>query len=96
MQYFNLPGTATVKLQTDASQGTIHINTINIQKGTIGVDDPNSWSGIYFQGIPLEITAVPAPGYRFAGWKETGSKEAKLTIMLTENITLTADFVKEN
>jgi hypothetical protein len=93
-EYFNLPGTATVKLQVNSLQGTIRINTINIQKGTVGVADPSTWSGVYFQGIPVEITAVPAPGFRFAGWKETGGKEAKLTIVLTEDITLTAEFVK--
>jgi len=27
-----------------------------------------SWSGIYFTGVPLQVTAVPAPSYRFAGW----------------------------
>jgi hypothetical protein len=26
------------------------------------------WEGVYFQGVPVEVTAVPSPGYRFAGW----------------------------
>jgi hypothetical protein len=94
LEQFNLPGTANVNLQADSSQGYICINTINIQKGTVGVDDPGKWSGIYFQGIPVEITAVPAPGYRFVGWEETGSKQANLILMLTEDISLTADFEK--
>lgn len=94
LEQFNLPGLANLNLRTDPAQGYIRINTINIQMGTIGVDDPANWSGIYFQGVPVQITAVPAPGYRFAGWQETGSEDARLTIILTENISLTANFEK--
>jgi uncharacterized repeat protein (TIGR02543 family) len=96
--YFHLPGSATVNLRTDSAQGNIRINSLTIQKGTTGVSDPNNgpnnWSGVYFQGIPIEVTAIPAPGYQFAGWQETGSTEAGLTITLTQDITLTARFVK--
>jgi hypothetical protein len=94
LEQFNLPDLANLNLRADPAQGHIRINTINIQKGTVGVDDPANWSGIYFQGVPIKITAVPAPGYRFVGWKETGSKEADLILMLTEDITLTAEFEK--
>ncbi|PKN94566.1 MAG: hypothetical protein CVU44_05645 [Chloroflexi bacterium HGW-Chloroflexi-6] len=94
LEQFNLAGLANLNLRTDPAQGYIRINTINIQMGTVGVDEPANWSGIYFQGVPVQISAVPAPGYRFAGWQETGSKEADLILMLTEDNTLTADFEK--
>lgn len=29
------------------------------------------WQGYYFVGVPIEITTVPAPGYRFVGWEES-------------------------
>lgn len=28
------------------------------------------WNGIYFDGIPVKITAVPNPGYKFANWDD--------------------------
>ena len=27
------------------------------------------WQSDYFQSVPVQITAAPAPGYRFAGWE---------------------------
>ena len=27
------------------------------------------WTGVTFIGVPVEVTAVPDPGYHFAGWK---------------------------
>jgi hypothetical protein len=35
----------------------------------VGVDDPENWTGIYFQGVPIVVTAVPADGYQFSHWK---------------------------
>ena len=30
----------------------------------------STWSGTYFAGIPIRLTAVPAPGYAFTGWSD--------------------------
>jgi hypothetical protein len=58
---FNLGGTAHLTLNPPASgSGTVAVN------GTTLLALP--WQGVYFQGIPVQITAAPAPGYRFAGW----------------------------
>jgi len=48
------------------------------------------WQGVYFQGIPVQITAVPAPGYRFAGWESAAlpqTPELSLTVQVTQTIT---------
>lgn len=96
VENFNLPGTATVKIQTNPVHGYIQINTVDIREGAVGVNDPASWAGIYFQNVPVKITAVPAAGYRFVRWKEIGSEDAELVLVLTEDITLTAEFEKED
>jgi Leucine-rich repeat (LRR) protein len=93
LEQFNLPGVVSVTLQADPTQGYIQINSIDIREGVVGVDNPANWSGIYFQGIPVTVTAVPAPGYRFASWQETGSTQETLPLLLTEDISLTAQFV---
>lgn len=42
------------------------------------------WQGIYFQGVPVQVMAAPAPGYRFAGWDGADLPQ-------TPAITLTVD-----
>lgn len=52
------------------------------------------WIGNYFSGIPIKITAKPAPGYRFAGWEgAAASADPELTLMPGQNAALTARFV---
>ncbi len=45
----------------DQSEGGIHLNTLSL--------DQFPWSGEYFEGNAVEITAVPKPGYRFVRWE---------------------------
>jgi hypothetical protein len=45
-------------------EGTLAVN------GRLVGDLP--WEGTYFADVPLEVTAVPAPGYRFAAWADEG------------------------
>jgi hypothetical protein len=60
--------------------GLIKINTIQ--------PEPLPWSGIYYDGVPVTMTAVPNPGYLFLYWKSN-------TIIANENynqtITLNVD-----
>ncbi|NLM25808.1 MAG: hypothetical protein GX208_06780 [Firmicutes bacterium] len=84
LDLFNLSGTVEVTLKTDARMGTIKINSIEIAPGTPGVLDPSSWTGIYFQDVPLTLTALPKPGYQFVGWQGVPESERnKPTIILT-------------
>ena len=62
MNKFNLTGTSQLTLQvSDTAAGKIRVNYIN----------PTSypWTGSYFKGIPIRLTAIAKPGYRFAGWQ---------------------------
>ncbi len=59
---FGLAGKVTLTLQVSpAGSGRIEISTIT----------PTSypWSGIYFNGNPVTITAIPNPGYSFDHWR---------------------------
>jgi hypothetical protein len=58
---FGLEGTAQLTFEGpfDGS-GTVAVN------GRLVQDLP--WRGVYFQGTHVQVVAVPAPGYRFAGW----------------------------
>ena len=51
------------------------------------------FSGAYFRDIPLQLTAVAEPGYRFAGWQGAmTSREETVSLLLTSNETITAVF----
>jgi hypothetical protein len=84
-----------VTLLTDESRGHIIINSIAITEDTPGIEDPSSWSGIYFRGVPITITAVPNPRYRFVRWEGVQGVDPTLetlTIPLEDDLSLRAVF----
>ena len=59
--HFNLPNLVDLTLDViPAGAGKIHISTIE------PTDYP--WNGIYFNGVPVKIEAIAAPGYHFSHW----------------------------
>ncbi|NLD49428.1 MAG: hypothetical protein GX660_19920 [Clostridiaceae bacterium] len=96
-EYFKLNGTVKILLNTDSKRGYIKINSLDIKDSTPGVNNANSWSGEYFKGMPIEITAVPNPGYIFEGWKssnedEINQKAENITIVPDKDVSLSAVF----
>lgn len=67
---------------------TVNTSTIDLSSG--------NWSGQYFTDYPITITAEPAKGYRFIGWKG-GSVETdnSITVSVDGGITLEAVFAKK-
>ena len=61
--HFALTGQVTYTLDVQpAGAGRIHISTIEPSE----LEYP--WSGVYFKGVPVRITAVANPGYTFNNW----------------------------
>jgi hypothetical protein len=87
---FALDGQRTITLQVDTEDaGYIHISTITPTE--------LPWSGVYFDGVPVTITAIANPGFIFDHWESntiipTGSAEKTLTINLSESDTFIAVF----
>ena len=83
-EFFALQGYSTLQVQANmAGAGDIYIN------GVRAVAD----SGRYFHAVPIELTAVPRPGYRFVGWDgEPAAQE--LIISLSGDRVLVARFEK--
>jgi uncharacterized repeat protein (TIGR02543 family) len=63
---------------------------------TPGITYADEWSGIYFEGIPIKLTAVPNSGYEFAGWDGIEQTSPKITIDLNEDLVLTANFILDD
>jgi hypothetical protein len=87
IESFALDGSA--KLVVDApsvGHGTLALN------GLVLGELP--YKGRHFKGVPLEITAVPAAGYRFAEWvsPELGNSPT-IILSMQKDLTLTPQFV---
>lgn len=99
-QYFSLDtNLASVRLQVDdTAKGWIQINTLAIKRGTDGIGQTAyPWQGRYFKGIPVQLKAVPLPGFQFSHW--TGVSDsllANLHLLLEDSISITAHFIEEN
>lgn len=90
--FFALTGQVTYTLDVQpAGAGRIHISTI--EPGT----ETYPWSGVYFKGVPVQITAIANPGYTFDHWApnslfQTNNYNESLNITPTINAAFTAWF----
>ena len=95
---FDLSGTSEITLQVNTDYGYIRINTIDILEDTPGVYDPSIWTGVYFQDVPITITAVPKPGYSFSHWEGVDHDlifANDITFLPEENMNIKAIFATE-
>ncbi|NLK40759.1 MAG: DUF1080 domain-containing protein, partial [Planctomycetes bacterium] len=97
--YFGLGQDRQLTLDVaDRTHGFIRVNRTDINAQTPGVNpqEPYPWSGLYFEDVPITVTAVPAPGYRFSHWQGPVAAEdmdlPTLTVQLAEDMALTAHF----
>lgn len=87
VQRFGLAGTVRLALAADpATGGTVRVNTLT------PATTAEPWVGVYFHGVPLDLEAVPAAGYEFAGWSAGGVSGAAVQLTLTNDLALTAVF----
>ncbi|MCB8942175.1 MAG: CotH kinase family protein [Ardenticatenaceae bacterium] len=86
VDHFGLAGTAVFRTTPPASgEGRVAINGILL---------PTEGAGVYFQGTTVTVTAVPAPGYQFAGWQDDSQPpQPTLTIPVASDQTFTPRFV---
>ncbi len=83
---FNLKGTARISLQVSPSNsGEIRLNSILLKHFP--------WQGDYFKEVPIQITAIPSPGFRFAGWSNpTLGTHEQISVALSQDLSLIAQF----
>ena len=82
--YFNLAGTYQLHLDMDGGSGSININSINAYNFP--------WQGQYFDQIPIQIQAVPAPGFQFVGWAGLNTTSNSITVTSSIDTTITGIF----
>jgi hypothetical protein len=62
----------------------------SVQGGTV----LGTSAGTYLPNTAIIVTAVPATGYQFGGWRDDAKASATRTLILTSDTTLTPIFVK--
>jgi len=61
---FELNGQVELQLNVfPENAGIIRLNTITLEEKDL------PWDGIYYNGVPVEITVVPNPGFEFKYWR---------------------------
>jgi hypothetical protein len=83
--WFGLAGQAEITLDITGGSGRIGINSV--------IADGFPWSGKYFLDIPVTLTALPDPGYRFERWSDPSLPAAEtITIDPAGDLSVTAVF----
>jgi rhodanese-related sulfurtransferase len=93
--HFPTEGTAWVTIHQPKPQaGHVRINSVHLDGAlTPGVPGrPAEWSGRWFRAFPIELEALPEPGWRFVRWQETGQTERRLSVALTSDLEFTPVF----
>ena len=91
---FSLPAFRRVSLNvSDTAKGNIRVNTVFLDPSTPRTTtNVFPWAGYYFQGVPVPLTAVPKPGYRFVRWLQSNDTNATIQLNLVSDTVLTALF----
>ena len=67
-----------------AGAGTVRISTVT--PGTY------PWTGVYFDGIPVQVVATPNPGYVFTGWDQNNLVKDPSRAYFEDTLTRSAVF----
>jgi hypothetical protein len=84
---------------SDTLHGYIRVNRTDINEDTPGVSAaaPYPWTGKYYSGVPITLTAVPKQGYWFSCWQDAGgqtySTQPVISVTVNQPTTLKALFV---
>jgi len=86
---FGLAGTIPLTINITPAGGAVRINSIYTQK--------DSWQGQYFKGVPIELEAIPRPGFHFEQWSGSSSAtDNPITINPQNALNITACFVSDS
>lgn len=87
LQKFQLPGFAKIYVKClPAGSGSVRLNSLLIAN--------LPWEGFYFQNVPIQLQAIPAPGFRFRQWSSEliGNGSSSIAVTPTSDLSITAEF----
>lgn len=78
---------------SDTIKGKIQVSTVLLDENTVRTSTHTfPWTGVYFQDVPVPVTAIARPGYRFIKWLETNDTSSTIQIGLLSDTVFTALF----
>lgn len=78
---FGLAGFHSLTIENaNPAGGSVQVNSLQITDA--------QWQGLYFEGVPVQVTAIPNDGWQFDGWVGSDSMAASLEIIQVEAQTL--------
>lgn len=88
-QHFALSPPVALSIEAlDANAGSVQVNSIMVER--------ENWTGQYFSEVPVTLTAIAKPGYRFVEWSGVSTTtDSTITLSMTEALSLTPVFVAE-
>jgi hypothetical protein len=90
---FGLAGIARLSIRHDNNRGVVRVNSIELTATTPGIENADSWTGVYFKGIPVTLEAKPRDGFEFAGWEGIDESSDTVTLYLEGDLTVRAIFL---
>ena len=88
--YFGCGNDGTVTISATAG-GSVRLNTLSLGA------DKLPFNGVYFQGNPIHVKAIPDPGYKFDGWSgAVTSLDDSLTLSVGNATGLSATFTPDS
>jgi hypothetical protein len=86
---FGLSGTVRITVDaSDRTAGAVAVNSVETAAFP--------WTGTYFRRVPVEITARPRPGTRFAGWSVPGLGDSTTAVFdCSGDLSVTARFERD-
>ena len=91
---FGLSGACELSVNiSDTDAGRVFINDVAIPD-SIFIPD-NTFTGVYFQEVPIKLIAVPKYGFKFVKWQGISSNDSVI-LLLNYDTTLTAIFEPDN
>jgi hypothetical protein len=94
MSTFALNGMHNLTLDvSDSAKGYVKVNTIRLNRNTTRLSQMTyPWTGIYFSGVPVPLTAKALPGYQFVEWLPTHDPSPTVFVNLVQDTNITAVF----
>lgn len=84
-EYFGLEGYNITVNVSDESEGKVQVNSI--------VPSNFPFKGKYYETVPVRLTALPSPGYKFSGWEgDVASSNPSIVVYLDKNMRYDAVF----
>lgn len=70
----------------DSERGYVQVNSIALKSETLGIGfQVYPWEGEYLNGCPIDLTAIPNPGYVFSHWSGFVSDSASSIVIDPSN-----------